>query len=246
MSKKAKARWCEDGVTEVPSFTLSPEQACNLVDRLGLTRRKDVAGLKRDLEDVAAWYLRWKDKDEGGPTRAERNAALKEVVAASQSFEALLGRLDYASESELMDALGPYRSAIPDFDKEGLPTVEQNPRESGIRQFMALRDRLFHFNRSAARLLKRRLPQRGSEPRKTLPVIIDYLAEIYEQQTSDPVTHNPYEDVGAYTGVPQSRAGRFMVVFFEDVDHGLPVTAISTELARLIKRRNQPGKSVTQ
>ena len=247
MAKKIRPRWGDDGVTEVPDFALSPEQAHSVAALLGITRPDDIDRLKKELEEIGDFYLRWSTQDEGGPSRAQRNAALKEVVEASRRLELLLKALDHASEAELMDALAPYRSMIREFDVEGHVTNERESQELGFRQIQALRDRLTHFNESVAPFLKRRLRQRGPEPRKTLPAIIGFLAEVYERETGDPVTHNPYEGVGDYKGVPQSRAGRFMAAFFKAVavHPKLPATSIATELARFVKRSKRRSNPTT-
>lgn len=239
MARKVRPRWGDDGVTEVPDFAFSPEQARGLATQLDITRPDDIDRLKQELAEIASFYLRWSAQDEDGPSRAERNAALKEVVAASRRLELVLTALDHASEAGIMDALAPYRSMIREFDEEGHVTDQRESQELGFRQIQALRDRLTHFNESVAPFLKRRLRQRGPEPRKTLPAIIGFLAEVYERETGQPVTHNPYEGVANYKGAPQSRAGRFMAAFFETVDPGLPATSIATELARFVKRSNR-------
>ena len=250
MAKKIRPRWGDNGVTEVPDFAFSPEQARSIAAMLGITRWDDIDRLKQELDEIGAFYLRWSAQDEGGPSRAQRNAALKEVVEASQRLEILLKALDHASEAELMDALAPYRSMIREFDEEGYATNERESQERGFRQIQALRDRLTHFNESFVPFLKRSLRQRGPEPRKTLPAIIGFLAEVYERETGDPVTHNPYEGVGDYKGVPQSRAGRFMAAFFKVVHPKppapkLPATSIATELARFVKRSKRRSNPTT-
>ena len=241
MAKKSQPRWGDDGVTEIRDFTFSPEQARSVAVTLAITRPDDIDRLKQELDEIADFYLRWSAQDEGGPSRAERNAALREVVKASRRLEVLLKALDHASEAELMDALAPYRSLIREFDEDGHVTNEREGQELGFRQIQALRDRLTHFNENAAPFLKRRLRQRGPGGRKTLPAIIGFLAEIYERETGNRVTHNPYQGVAGYKGVPLSRAGRFMAAFFEVVDPELPATSIATELARFVKRSK--GKS---
>ncbi len=144
-----------------------------------------------------------------------------------------------------MDAVAPYRPTIREFDEDGHVANEPENQELGFRQIQSLRDRLTHFNVNAAPFLKRRLRQRGPEPRKTLPAIVGFLAEVYERETSDPVTHNPYEGVGDYKGVPQSRAGCFMAAFFEAVDPKLPATSVATELARFVKRSKRRSNPTT-
>lgn len=245
MSRKTRPRWGNHGVTEVPDFALSPEQARSLAAMLDVTRPDDIDSLKQELEEIGRFYLRWSAQDEKGPSRAERNAALREVVEATQRLELLLKALDHASEADLMDALAPYRSETWEFDEEGNVKDTHESQEFGFRQIQTLRDRLTHFNESAAPYLRSRLHQGGPDPRKTLPAIIGFLAEVYEQETSKPLTHNPYQGVEDYKGLPQSQAGRFMAAFLKIVDPELPATSIATELARYVKASKKHRKPKT-
>ena len=231
MSKKPKARWGEHGVIAVEEFKFDPKQASLLGSLLGITKSDEVSRLKLEFEEIADAYLCWSAQDEQGPTRAQRNAALRELAETSQRLELLLKGLDYASENELIDALAPYPPEI--FNHIG---TRRGLDELGFSQIEALRHRLTHFNRCLGSLLKRCLRQRGPQPKKTLPEIIGMLAAVYERETGSRVTHNPYAGVGDYKGVPQSPAGQFMAKFFEIVDPKLPATSIATELARSVSR----------
>ncbi len=107
MSAKIKPRWGEIVVSDVEDFALSPESARDLAAMLDVA---DAAGIERitsDLNEAGLRYRLWFQQDEAGPSRAERNAALEAVHDASTHLEQLLGALDYASESDLMDALAP-------------------------------------------------------------------------------------------------------------------------------------------
>jgi hypothetical protein len=85
--------------------------------------------------------------------------------------------------------------------------------------------------------------RRGQAPRKTLPIVISWLASIYEETTGLKFTHTPYYRC-EYTSVPQSHAGRFVTTFLWMVDPDLPniPTAIATEMARFVRARERRVK----
>jgi hypothetical protein len=236
MSKKARPRWGENGVVETQEFALTPDQMSAISATLGLSENDDLSSLEWDLEYLASLYLQWKAHDEKGPSRAERNAALKETLKASERLGAMLCSLDGASEAELIDALLSYKTASSGSTAPGDVASNHQPQELGFRQLQSLRDRLNHFNVNLSTFLKDRMQQRGPDARKSLPAIVGYLSQVYERETGKAVTHNPYKSVEDYSGVPQSQAGKFMAAFFECVDPDLPATAVATELRRQIKR----------
>lgn len=243
MPKKTEPRWGDHGVTEVPDFALSPHEVHEVAAKLDITAPTDIDRLAVDLNDIGCLYLRWHAQDEEGPSRAERNAALGEVVETSRQLELLLKALDHASEAVLIDALAPYRSLAQAFDDKSNLKDTTECRELGFRQIQALRDRLAHFNRSAAAMLKRQRRQKGPEPKKTLPAIVDMLADVYESETGNPPTHTPF-DKTEYKSVPQSPAGRFIAAFLKIVDPSLPPSTVSSALAQVVKQRKAGTKRV--
>jgi hypothetical protein len=105
MSRKVLPRWGEIGVTKVPIFTVSNEQFADLCTQLGLTKSDIPPQLKARLERIATRYRLWVQQDEKGQSQAERNAALKQVLASPQDLELRLAQLDSTTEGELLDVL---------------------------------------------------------------------------------------------------------------------------------------------
>ena len=87
---------------------------------------------------------------------------------------------------------------------------------------------------------------RAPSARKTLRIIIEELATLYEKATSRAFTHTPYAKAWDYKGIPQSHAGRFVMAFLKMVDPDLPKTAIATEMARVVKWRKREGQRTRQ
>ena len=137
-------------------------------------------------------------------------------------------QLDYATQSELLDILWTHLLAIG--GKLGL--LDQIAREDPELVIDC-----------AKRLLAEGKKRRGPASRKTLPIIIAWLASIYEETTGLKFTHTPYHRC-EYTSVPQSHAGRFVTTFLWMVDPDLPKipTAIATEMARFVEARERRVK----
>lgn len=241
MPKRAKPRWGEHGVSEVPDFSLNAQEAHEAAAILGITRQADIDRLAAELSEIGRQYLRWTAQDEQGPGRAERNAALTEVIDTSRRLEFLLKALDHASEADLIDALPPYRSTNLEYDEDGTVTIEREWQELGFRQIQALRDRLTHFNMVAYAFVRRQMRRRGPDRKKTPLAVIGMLAEIFERETGKPPTHTPFKGT-EYKSAPQSQAGRFIVDFLKIVDPQLPPSKISSTLAEILKKRRSKSK----
>jgi hypothetical protein len=105
MPRKVLPRRGEIGATKVPTFTMSNEQIADHCTQLSLTTSDIPPQLKTTLEWIAARYRLWVQQDEKGPSQAERNAALKQVLASPQHVELTLAQLDSTTEGELLDVL---------------------------------------------------------------------------------------------------------------------------------------------
>jgi hypothetical protein len=221
MPRKVTPHWGNAGVMKVPSFTLDEEDLAEIRSALGITASETLSYLKPRLEAIGARYLLWIQQDEKGPSRAERNAALKKVLASPQELERNLAQLDYASQGELLDILWAHLLAI--------------GGKLGLLDQIALEDPELVID-CAKRLLAEGKKRRGPASRKTLPIIIAWLASIYEETTGVKFTHTPYEKT-KYKGRPQSHAGQFVTAFLKMVDPKLPETAIATEMARFVETR---------
>ena len=221
MPKKVTPRWGEPDINnvKVPSFTLNDEQVAQLGRHLGLTARERLAQLKATLERIGARHLLWIQQDEKGPRRAEQNAGLKQVSASPDELASTVTKLDCATQARLLDVLWTH-PCIKFRGGEQLDKIARDAPDMVV---------------DAARLA---LGQKrcGPAPRKTLPMIIRWLASIYEETTDLKFTHTPYEKT-KYNGTPQSQAGQFVTAFLKMVDPKLPETAIAPEMARFVETR---------
>ena len=224
MPRKVIPRWGETGVMKVPSFTLDDEQLAEIDAYLGLSTLDSLSQLKATLEWIGGRYRLWIQQDERGPSRAEQNAALKKLLASPRELESLLAQLDYATQAELLDMLWTHPLAK---SRGGIVQLDQCARDTPELVIDCIKCVLSEGDK-----------RRGPAGRKTLPIIIGWLASIYEETTGFKFTHTPYYRC-AYTSAPQSHAGHFVTTFLRMVDPDLPKipTAIATEMARFVKAR---------
>jgi hypothetical protein len=211
---------------KVPIFKLSEEQFAELSGLLGLSASHVPPQLKSTLEWVGARYLLWLEQDERGPSQAARNAALKHLLGSPQELGPNLARLDYATQGELLDVIWVRLIA----SGRKLALLDQIARDEAELVIVC-----------AKYLLAQGKERRGPAPRKTLPIIIRWLAAIYEEATGHTFTHTPYVKT-KYKGTPQSHAGQFVAAFLTMVDPKLPETAIATEMARFVATRGGGDK----
>lgn len=108
MPRKVLPRREKIGAMKVPTFTLSEEQLTELSSLLGLSASDVLLQLKATLEWIGARYLLWFQQDERGPSQAERNAALKQLLGTPQDLEPILAQLDYATRGELLGMNRPH------------------------------------------------------------------------------------------------------------------------------------------
>jgi len=214
MPRKVVPRWGKTGVMKVPSFTLSEEQFTELSGLLSPSSQ-----LKATLEWIGARYLLWLQQDERGPSQAERNAALKQLLGTPQELEPMLAKLDYATQDELLDVLWARLIA----SGRKLVLLDQIARDDPELVIDC-----------ATYLLAQGKKRRGPARRKTLPIIIRWLASMYEETTGRTFTHTPYVKT-KYKGTPQSHGGQFVTAFLKMVDPKLPKTAIPPKWRALLQ-----------
>jgi hypothetical protein len=200
---------------------LDEEDLAEIGNALGIRASETLSQLKPRLEEIGTRYLLWLQQDERGPSQAERNAALKKVLASPQEPERRLAQLDYATQGELLDMLWARLLAR----GEKLALLDQIARDDP--------ELVIDCTKS---LLAKGQKRRGPAPRKTLLFIISWLASIYEETTGRTFTHTPYVKT-KYKGTPQSHAGQFLTAFLKMVDPKLPATSIATEMARFVAAR---------
>ena len=223
MPRKVMPRWGDTGVMKVPTFTLDEEDLAEIASALGIRASETLSQQKPSLEEIGARCLLWIQQDEKGPSQAERNAALKRLLASPQELERNLALLDYATQGELLDMLWAHLLA--------------SGTELGLLDQIARDDPELVID-CAKRLLAKGQKRPGPGSRKTLPIVIRWLASIYEETTGLKFTHTPYAKT-KYKGTPQSHAGQFVTTFLKMVDPKLPETAIATEMARFVETRKR-------
>jgi hypothetical protein len=234
MTKRAKPRWGEYGFPDnAPEFALTDEQAASLWEMISVEDPEVQLALRNRLNEIGCDYLELVEIEKTFPRASERNSALSEILEAAKALATKLREVDHLSQDDLLEALSNTPLQV-----DEIPTPE-----GGFEQYENLRHRLEHFIEALEPHLKSQLRKTGPIPKKTLPAIIVLLAEFYEQQTGNPVTHNPYKGVGHYDGTPHSPAGRFISTFLQMVDPKLKENFISTPLARFIKARRDQNEN---
>jgi hypothetical protein len=192
MPKKVQPRWAAMRDAEVPDFKLSADQVAALAKMIEIHSPAAMANLKPSLEQIGVYYLRGLQQDEKGPSRAEQNAALRRVIRSGRELSSTLARLDDATHGRLLDALMMQ------------PVIEARPVIEQLNNWAAAVDHAVE----CATLALATGQKGGPSPRITLPIIIGFLASVYEEATGLEFTHTPYAD-DKYQGAPQSQAGRF-------------------------------------
>jgi hypothetical protein len=231
MPRKVQPRWGDTGVAGVLDFKLSAGQLAALAGILEIDSPATIAKLKPSLESFGARYLLWLKQDENGPSRAEQNAGLKKLLASPQDAIGILARLDYATQGRVLDVLWTHPC-------RGSGEVVEQLHE-------VTDDTLEHVLYCAELALADGQKRRGPPPRKTLRIVMEQLATLYEEATGLAFTHTPYVK-SEYKGISQSRAGRFVTAFLKIVEPQLPETAIATEMARVVKWRKRKGQGTRQ
>jgi hypothetical protein len=211
MPRKIKPKYGIDPVQEVAPFSFTDAQIERLFNALpsGDKNREDVvAGLVGCARD----YLWRREQNRQKATRAEQNAALKELGQLARDLERRLRTLDMDTEWDLMRNNWP--DTIPD-----------------------LADRLEDLAQTAEQALRSGRTRAGPRIRTDVQRTVLRLANLYEEVTGERFSHNP-KQLTKYDGTPHSRAGRFIVTFFEIVDPQIRPQSVSTAMARVVQSRH--------
>jgi hypothetical protein len=211
MPKKIRPKYGSDPVQRVPAFSFTNDQIDRLFQALGPVQRNHaeiVARLKRCARD----YLWRRNQYQQKPTRAEQNAALEEVSQLAKDLEVRLRNLDMDTEWELITTL------------PGLPVSELE----------ALADRLENLKDAAEQALRAGKKESGPRIRTYLERAVMELANLYQDVTGKPFSHNP-KLLTDYVGEPHSESGHFIVAFFGIVDPGIRTTSLSSAMAIAVK-----------
>jgi hypothetical protein len=220
MRRKIGPKYGIDPVQEVPAFSFADTEIERLFNAL--------APVKGNRDDIIARLLecareyRWRrDQNQKKPTRAEQNAALKEVGELARDLGTRLRRLDMDTEWELTMMLPAFRTS--------------NLTDA----FADLSDRLEDFAWAAEQALRAGKQKSGPRIPTHVQRTVVKLASLYEEFTGERFSHNP-KQLTKYDGEPHSRAGGFIVAFFEIVDPGIRPTSLSTAMASIVKSRRAP------
>lgn len=107
MPRKINTRTGEIIPIDPPEFRLDKEQTLDLAKTLGLTSQCEIEHLTIEIQEVVEVYFSRLAQYERGPSRMERNAALRRLAKEVKFVPALMN-LNHASESALLDAVHVY------------------------------------------------------------------------------------------------------------------------------------------
>lgn len=218
LPRKINPKYGVDPVQEIPPFSFTEVQTKQLLAALSVVKG-DRADIIAQLEKCSREYLWLRNQYRGKPTRAQQNAALKEIAQIAEHLSKILSQLDMDTEWDLTNAMVLQIGALTD-----------------------IADRLEILAHGAKQAL--RSGKKRSGPRRTPCVdrVLPDLVHLYEEVTGRHFTHNPYRST-EYIGTPQSSAGKFFIVFFEIVDPAVSKTSLSSAMAALAKTRHARTKA---
>ena len=216
MPRKTRPKYGIDPVQEVSAFSFTEAQSSRLIALApGQGDRREIVA---QLERCARDYFWRRNQYQKKPTRAEQNAALKEVGQLARDLEKRLRSLDTDTEWELMMALAA-------FHPKNLADAVSD-----------LADRLENFAQAAEQALRAGKLNSGPRIQTHVQRAIVKLANLYEEFTGDRFSHNP-RLLAEYDGTPHSPAGDFIVAFFQIIDPKIPSTSLSTAMASIVRTR---------
>jgi hypothetical protein len=215
MPRKIRAKYGIDPVQRVEPFSFTDAQIDRLIETLPPTK-SNRADFIAQLERCARDYRWIRNQYQEMPTRAEQNAALKEICGLACDLKVSLTGLDKDTEWELM-------SKHPAFQSGDFATT-----------ILDLVDRLEDFERAAKLAWAAGKKKTGPRIPTALQRTVLRLSSLYEAATGKRFTHNPKLKT-QYDGTPRSRGGRFVVTFFEIVDTNVKQQSLSTAMASLMR-----------
>lgn len=192
--KKTKPRYRWSGVRKVEDFSLTTPQLESIGLTLGITQgnRKKLKKLREQLEPLLAQCKTWEMQDEGGPSVAERRAALREIYEGAAGLQTALQRLDSTSHGDL--AVGYTAGGFEQFQKD-VTAVSR-------------------IGKNANRVLTQLPRGTGPHPRTTLPWLVGQLKPIWKEYTGKAYTHSPYRTERTerrYQSQSTTESGRFIL-----------------------------------
>jgi hypothetical protein len=130
--------------------------------------------------------------------KAAEAALVANIRATAERTLMLLQALDSPTETEVVIGSAELLST----------------KAGAIDPFAFVCAQLDRFRRRFETALSRLESQKGPEPRLSLSLLVSELCDLWFRETGEPVTVNPVRQ-GAYTGRPQSAAGRFVLAAVE-------------------------------
>jgi hypothetical protein len=224
MPRKIRPKYGIDPVQEVPTFSFTDAQIEHLFNALAPVKG-DRGEIITQLESCARDYLWLRKQYQEKPTRAEQNAALKEVGQLARDHGKGLRALAMRLSSLDMDTEWELMTTLPAFDTNDFTNAIAN-----------LAVQLKDFAHAAEQVLRTGKKESGPRVQACVQRIVQRLTNLYEAATGKRFTHNPKLKTD-YKGRPHSRAGHFIVAFFEIVDCNVKLTSLSTAMASLVKSR---------
>jgi hypothetical protein len=198
MPSKIRPKYGTDPVQEVRSFSFEQADKEHLINLLAPIKAKPDEIIAR-LQECARGYLWRRNQNQKVPTRAEQNAALKEVGDfAREHGEGLCGlemrlrNVDLGTEWELDVKLRTCRIHLL------------------TEEIADLADRLGELADAAEQALRAGKQKSGPRMRMHVQTAVRDLVNLYEECTGKPFSHNP-KVLTKYDGKPHSRAGGFIV-----------------------------------
>jgi hypothetical protein len=153
-----------------------------------------------ELLNIGGRYHRYLHQDEFGPTRAERMAALREILDRLEKLGAQLGDVPACLRFALSE-----NQCVSVAERPGSASLLSMKAEA-VDPFASIRaglDRLRHRFEAALSGFEHR---KGPEPRLSLGLLVCQLCDLWCRETGKPITANPVWQ-GVYIGRPQSAAG---------------------------------------
>jgi hypothetical protein len=208
----------------VKNWSLTDDQTEQLARLLGICSEERVAQLRADIEYLGARHIRRAKQDVRRPSVASQNAQLKEIKRLASPLAHRLQTLDDETEWQLF---------------------LHYPRTGSTWADQKLGDPLFVYRSSAHiknlaeaanRAICLRARKRGPHPDTSLHLLIQLLCELYENYSGKRVSHSPYAKT-EYTGMPQSRAGQFVLAAVKMIEPTIRPTRISSILQQIVRTR---------
>lgn len=230
-------------IPQEPSvFVVSDIEADKIGSFFGKLDKDKIEEIRADVDTIGQIYFARRAQDEEGPTRAERNAALQQLIMADD-FIATLRRLNHRAESALLDALNLYsvRSWKEELGVEsGFDLIETVKRSADE---LTLQSAIAHIRAATREYLPCLQSKRGPDYPTNLSLAVDDLLALHHQVTGKAPTHSELQHA-LYTNLPQSQAGRFVMMVFHLINATLEEnnqakvlnSRINTEVRRAVSR----------